>query len=83
MLFPGPDGDVTQDDSGLLSCRNAEVVIQTRISPDGAEDGDVYQLVIRCRYLDIVITFILFTNTYLQSDNSQPLMGMEAKPISH
>lgn len=63
MLFPGPDGDVIQDNSGLLPCRNAEVVIQTRVSPDGAEDGDVSQLVIQCRCFDIVITFILFTNT--------------------
>jgi hypothetical protein len=63
MLFPGPDGDAIQNNSGLLPCRNAEVVIQTRISPDGAEDGGVSQLVIQCRYLDIVITFILFTNT--------------------
>ncbi|OBT90159.1 hypothetical protein VE02_00880 [Pseudogymnoascus sp. 03VT05] len=47
MLFPRPDGDAIQDNSGLLPCRNAEVVIQTRISPDGAEDGDVSQLVIQ------------------------------------
>ncbi|OBT77855.1 hypothetical protein VF21_03261 [Pseudogymnoascus sp. 05NY08] len=51
MLFPGPDGDAIEDNSGLLPCRNAEVVIQTRIpsdgAEDGAEDGGVSQLVIQ------------------------------------
>ncbi|OBT69915.1 hypothetical protein VE03_00434 [Pseudogymnoascus sp. 23342-1-I1] len=46
MLFPGQDGDATGYISGLLPCRNAEIVIQTRISPE-AEDGDISQLVVQ------------------------------------
>lgn len=65
MLFPGPDGDATQDNSGLLPCRNAEIVIQTIISSDDTEDSDVSQLVVQCRQPYIVTIFVLFTNTYL------------------
>lgn len=81
MLFPGPDGDATQDNSGLLPCRNAEIVIQTIISPDDTEDSDVSQLVFQCRQPYIVTIFVLFTNTYLQSANSPPLMGKAANPV--
>lgn len=48
MLFLGADGVATQDNPGLLPCKNAEVVVQTRMPPDEA-NGDVSQLVIQCR----------------------------------
>jgi hypothetical protein len=66
MIFPGPDGDATQNNLGLLPCRNAEIVIQTRNSSDDAEDGDVSQLVVQCKlllllsYLCIPLTLTLF-----------------------
>lgn len=81
MLFPGPDGDAAQDNSGLLPCQNAEIVIQTRISGDDAEDGDVSQLVVQCRHLYIIIILMLSSNTYLQSANSPPLMAIVANPV--
>lgn len=81
MLFLGADGVANQDNPGLLPCRNAEVVVQTRMPPDETNDGDVSQLVVQCIHPFIAIIFVLFINTYLQSDNLRPLMEI-AKPVS-
>ncbi|KFY33108.1 hypothetical protein V495_08425 [Pseudogymnoascus sp. VKM F-4514 (FW-929)] len=67
MLFQGPDGDATQDNLGLLPCRNAEIVIQTRNSSDDAEDGDVSQLVVQ---------FGQFTAVY--GDSSKPVIVLKS-----
>lgn len=66
ILFPGPDGDATQENSGLLPCRNAEIVIQTRNSSGDAEDGDVSQLVVQCRH-PLLLPYSCFLLTHIYS----------------
>ncbi|KFY30143.1 hypothetical protein V494_08248 [Pseudogymnoascus sp. VKM F-4513 (FW-928)] len=53
LLFPGPDGDAMKDNPGLLPCQNAEIVIQTKVSPDSG-GGDLSQLVVQFGQLSVV-----------------------------
>lgn len=65
MVFHGLDGDAGQE-TGLLPCRVAEMVIQTKAPTDGAEDGDVYQLVLQCKQATTLHLYYIcaFTNMF-------------------
>jgi hypothetical protein len=48
ILFPGSAEATEQENSGLLPCRTAEIVLHTRAPTDSAEDASITQLVMQC-----------------------------------
>jgi hypothetical protein len=50
MMFPHPSEMTEKENLGFLPRRNAEIVLHTKSTMDGSDNGDITQLIVQCKH---------------------------------
>jgi hypothetical protein len=50
VMFPHPSEMTEKENLGFLPCRNAEIVLHTKSTMDGSDNGDITQFIVQCKH---------------------------------
>ena len=64
ILFSDSAEATEQENSGLLLCQTADIVLHTRAPTENAEDADITQLVMQYNHPQLPIKDVLFPSVF-------------------